>query len=212
MYKQVLLFSGGLDSFIAYHLLNKPKAIHFDIGTRYSIYEKETALKLVPDCIVDESLNFLGLYENLETSEIPMRNLFTIMVCAVKYSTNIIIGSMADDYMGDNRKDNLQDFATLLSKISNRDITVTSPFWNMTKAEAVQEYVKNFGSQGLLDTYSCFETEEACNSCISCLEKNVALFSGGIFVPFYNMELLSEKAKAHSTDTWINYYEAVSKV
>ena len=34
--KMILLFSGGIDSFVAYHYLGKPKTVYFDLGTPYT--------------------------------------------------------------------------------------------------------------------------------------------------------------------------------
>ena len=70
----ILLFSGGVDSYIAYYYLNKPKTIYFDIGSEYSRIEYEVTQQLIPNTIIDNSLNLSSRQLMDINAFIPMRN------------------------------------------------------------------------------------------------------------------------------------------
>ena len=44
----ILLFSGGIDSFIAYHYLKEPRTLYLDLGTPYTKKEIEFVKKIDP--------------------------------------------------------------------------------------------------------------------------------------------------------------------
>ena len=77
--KEVLLFSGGLDSFVAYYYLNKPKTVYFDIGLEVCKREIEIVKKMVPDTIIDTSINLKDREVPGDTKFIPGRNLYYAM-------------------------------------------------------------------------------------------------------------------------------------
>jgi len=190
----ILLFSGGLDSFVAYHYLNKPQTVYFDLRTPYSNREKKVILDLIPETIVDYSL-ILNDRQIGEKAYIPFRNLYLAML-ANKYSDEIVIAGLKDDVVSDKNEFIFQEVSNILSKMESRSIKVHSPFWNLTKEEVVRWYLNNSGSEEeLLKTISCYDGEELtnyCGKCPSCFRKWNALRANGVDIKFWNDELMSE--------------------
>lgn len=191
----ILLFSGGIDSFVAYHFLGKPQTVYFDLRTRYAEKEKLVIKKLIPPTIIDNSLN-LRDREYGDKAYVPFRNL--LLACqAVKYSDTIVIAGVADDQVSDKSKSAFQKFSTLLSELENRTITVCSPFWDLTKEKVVKWYVENIGDDLLLETVSCYSAsnENYCGTCPSCFRKWCALRANGYRLEFYNETLMMQYYK-----------------
>ena len=62
MEKHVLLFSGGIDSFVAYHFIRKELQkevvpVYFDLGAPYNPREIRVVKSLLPETIIDTSLS-----------------------------------------------------------------------------------------------------------------------------------------------------------
>ena len=192
----ILLFSGGIDSFVAYHYLDKPKTVYFDLNTPYSDKEIKTIKKLIPSTIIDKSLS-LGDRQIGEKAYIPFRNLYLAML-AVKYSNDVVIVGIKDDLVSDKNKDIFEEFSDLLSKLEQRSIKVLSPFWDLTKYQIVKWYLENIRDNKLLDTVSCYSEigGNYCGECSSCFRKWNAFVSNGIPIDFYNNELMGEYYQA----------------
>lgn len=190
----ILLFSGGIDSFVAYHYLNKPKTIYFDLQTPYSNREKKVVLELIPETIIDCALS-LNNRQIGNKAYIPFRNLYLAML-ACKYADKIVIAGLKDDAVSDKNKPIFREFSKLLSKMENREIEVLSPFWHFTKEQVVKWYLDNGNSEEeLLKTISCYDDEEEtnyCGKCPSCFRKWNALRSAGIDISFWNDELMDK--------------------
>lgn len=192
----ILLFSGGIDSFVAYHYLNKPQTVYFDLRNRYAEREKIVIKNLIPTTIIDSSLN-LHDREYGEKAYIPFRNL--LLACqAARYSDVIVIAGLADDKVSDKNEAIFEEFSNLLSKLERRSIRVISPFWNMTKEQVVKWYVKNIGDNRLLETISCYNSDDQsnyCGICPSCFRKWCALRASGYDLKFYNKYLMDQYYK-----------------
>ncbi len=188
----ILLFSGGIDSFVAYHYLNKPQTVYFDLHTRYAEKEKLVVKKLIPSTIIDNSLN-LHDREYGDKAYVPFRNL--LLACqAAKYSDSIVIAGVADDQVSDKNEEIFHSFSMLLSKLENKNIVVWSPFWKFTKEKVVKWYVDNIGDDLLLETVSCYSAsnEIYCGACPSCFRKWCALRANGYDLKFHNDVLMQQ--------------------
>lgn len=195
----ILCFSGGMDSYIAWHYLGKPKTIYFDLGTPYAKKEIEVIQELVPDTIIENCLSL----ESRQIGEyfIPHRNLFFALL-ANKYSDNIVMAGLKDDGIEDKNEAIFAEWSALLSKMSTRNVTVTSPFWQMTKENIVKWYLDNIGDvERLKKTISCYSGVDTryCGRCRSCFKKWSPFWNNGIKLPYYNKTLmLMYYTKEHS--------------
>lgn len=189
----ILCFSGGVDSYIAWHYLGKPPTVYFQLDTKYSTKEENVVKDLIPDTIIDYSLS-MDTREN-EDGYIPFRNMYLAMM-ASKYSHLIIIAGLKDDMVADKNPSAFGVMTSCLNAIEKEtDYFITSPFWSMTKEEIVRWYLDNNGSVGaLLSTVSCYSKEETnyCGACASCFRKWVAFRSNRIDIDFYNHSLMKD--------------------
>lgn len=202
----VLLFSGGIDSYVGYFYLKKTlglkelKTVYFDLGAPYNKREIEVVKRLIPETIIDESLK-VGDTQRGINAYIPYRNLLIAMLCS-KYGKKIWICGLKDDKVQDKNEEAFKAMTSCLNFISKPEdeVIIQSPFWNMTKAEVVKWYMDNVDSTGnsLLDTISCYDSNEVtnyCGRCPSCFRKFNALKENGINIDFYNQDLLNNYLK-----------------
>lgn len=191
-FPEILLFSGGIDSFVAYHFLNKPKTLYFDLGTPYSEKELRVVQQLIPTTIIETCLD-LGTRQIGENAYIPFRNLH-IALLAARYSDKIIIAGLKDDAVSDKNEQVFDKFSKLMSEMEGREIIVYSPFWRVTKEDVVRLYL-DLGAprEELLKTISCYSDEDTnyCGKCPSCFRKWCAFRANGIDIPFHNDVLMA---------------------
>lgn len=202
----ILLLSGGIDSFVAYHYLGKPKTIYFPLDTPYTEKEIRVIQRIDPNIILDYSLRHLGKNQIGEKAFIPYRNLYLAME-ASKYDDVIVIAGIKGDDVSDKTPDAFRYMSKILTKLSDRVITVMSPFWNMTKEEIIIWYNKNVTPQIdlLWGTVSCYSEQSTnyCGKCPSCFRKWVALTNAGRTIEFYNIQLLREYYKSAKEGKYI---------
>lgn len=202
-HRQILLFSGGIDSFVAYHFLGYPQTLYFNLRNQYAEKEMAVVKQLIPDTIIDDSLN-LSNSEDPVTGYIPFRNL--LVACrAVQYSDNIVIAGVADDRVSDKNENIFMKFSSIMSEMEGRDIRVHSPFWTMTKAEVVKWYLDKVGQrQTLFSTVSCYDpSSRYCGRCPACFRKWLALWTNNICWDFEDYGLMHRYyVEAYN---WINH-------
>lgn len=194
MTKSVLLFSGGLDSYIAYHYLHKPETVYFDLGTEYSEKEIAVVKRLVPETVIDTSLRFLGSSQEGPNAYVPLRNLYIAMAAITRHkASRVFLGGVKDDMVEDNNKEIMALWTCTLSKSGKNPVLVDSPFFEMTKADIVKWFASRHDVSKLLDTVSCYSGEDTtyCGKCPSCFRKAAALRHVGIKLPFTNEELVA---------------------
>ena len=186
----VLCFSGGMDSFIAWHYLGKPQTVYFDLGTPYAKKEIKVIKTLVPDTIIETCLDLKS--RQIGDYFIPYRNLFFAML-ANKYSDEIVMAGLKDDGIEDKNEAIFAEWSLLLSKMIVRNVVVRSPFWEMTKEDIIGWYIKNVGDiDTLKKTVSCYSEEDTnyCGKCRSCFKKWAPFWNNGIKFPYYNKALM----------------------
>lgn len=186
----ILCYSGGLDSMIAWHYLEKPKSIYFNCS-RYSIMEMESVSTTNPKCIISHDLDFRK-YEQGENSYIPHRNLMFAAV-ASNYSNKVVIAGVKDDVVEDKNPNAFFLMSKVLSETSKGYTNIISPFWDWTKSEVVRWFLNNVKEAEwyLQHSVSCYSGEKYCGSCPSCFRKACALFANGIVLPWNNSKLAS---------------------
>ncbi len=184
MSKDILLFSGGLDSYIAYFYLQKPTCLFIDLKHKYAEVEKRTVCRLQPymgnSIIIEDHVLNLSKWEQ-EDSIIPLRNIYMAMI-ATNYGDNIWVIGVEGDYVHDKSPLAFEKMSMFLTSFCERPIKIDSPFWNMTKTEHVAWYVQNgYSISELLKTYSCFDPDGIhCGHCPSCFRRWIAMFNNDI--------------------------------
>jgi 7-cyano-7-deazaguanine synthase in queuosine biosynthesis len=178
MNKQVILYSGGMDSFILASMYPDAMKLYVDVNSKYS--EKELAF-LPGDVVRSHDLN-LAEYER-DDAIIPARNMFLALIAA-QYGEHIMLGATHGDLSTD-KDENWASMATSILRYMfsgkhfqpARDMQVLLPIKDKTKAELVRQYqLAGHDAQALLQTVSCYHPQHKhCGACKSCLRKWVAL-------------------------------------
>ncbi|MDO8436052.1 MAG: 7-cyano-7-deazaguanine synthase [bacterium] len=185
-HNSILLFSGGLDSFIAWHYLKYPPALFFNAGQSYIKKEIE-AVKFFSrkyrkmKLYIDNSLDLSRWEEG--NFYIPYRNIFFVMIASLYAPKVYLVG-----IKGDRVDDNNPNASRLMSKFllnfnDNKSVEVTSPFYKMSKSNLVKWYIDNkLPIEDLLKTISCYskKTINQCGQCNCCFRRWVALENNGI--------------------------------
>lgn len=193
----VLLFSGGLDSFIAYHWYKSSlidvTPIYIDYNGKYCKKEMKSIRELIPETEIIEHVFNFSQKEIGEKCYIPNRNIYLASIAA-EYGSTVILGGLKDDNVGDKSERFCHHLSETLSCSIGERIRVTSPFWNMEKVEIIDWFLNDFkgSKESLLKTVSCYaEKEHYCGKCPSCFRKACALNYNGFNLPFYNLDLAS---------------------
>lgn len=191
---KVLLYSGGMDSWLIDKLWKPDVKIYIDIEGSYSKQEIE---RLPKDVQVIKMP--LGIYEQ-ESKYVPLRNLYFLMI-ASNYGDDICLGATAGDW---GSKDKTPEFFEkaeemlnfLLSKQSkvaeDRNIHLETKYLYMHKNELLDAYLQEGGTLQELysDSFSCFTPvdNEPCLNCKPCFRKYVCL-------AYYGYEFTLEERK-----------------
>jgi len=205
--KKILLYSGGLDSWLIARIWKPDVKIYIDINGSYSEQEKER----LPDDVIIEHLD-LSKWER-DDKIIPMRNLYFLMVSA-NYATGdpkekyeICLGATG----GDRVLDKSPEFANKVTDLFNylyqpqwwtngKTFRINLDFKDFTKFELLEQYLNMDGSlnEAWSGSFSCYHPTEdgkECWSCKPCFRK---------FVTFYMM------GKTFSEDVEIPIYKYMS--
>jgi 7-cyano-7-deazaguanine synthase in queuosine biosynthesis len=201
--KAVLLVSGGLDSYVAYHYLTKDGyevlPLHINYKGKYSNKEQDVVNELFPGIKIDRSLNFFGQEEG-EKAFLKNRNAFFALV-ASKYGHSICMAGLKDDNVGDKSPSAFITMENLLTELNGEVYSVFSPFWRMEKEEVLKWYInEKLSIPDLLQTTSCYHpTEYFCGECPSCFRKYCAFVSNGIeyTLPDFTNNALAREYKIH---------------
>ena len=178
---KVLLFSSGLDSFIAWHFLSKPPCLHITGHSRYSFHELVTihGIRLhTPDMklkIVDWR-DWLKEFEEPDAN-IPLRNAHFAMVAAHFGNTVYMPCQRGEQEIPDRSPRFFNMISELISYLSGREVKVVPVFPDMTKQDMVSWYInQGLFKEELYHTYSCFSGEIVrCGECSACFRTAVAL-------------------------------------
>jgi len=188
----VLLFSGGLDSFIAYHMLKEkfPKkkiyGLFVNLHTPYSEKElkvvKELSFKTRMDLLLQDCNIAKWMTEEWGYT-IPCRNLLLTAIGSYFSNKIYLISQRGETEIADRTHRFFKEASEEFSIFYGERIKVGKVV-NMTKQDMVKWYLKRGYNPNLLkETVSCFEKTESklhCGKCPSCLRKAVALSYNGI--------------------------------
>ncbi|HDL74906.1 MAG TPA: hypothetical protein ENH06_00780 [bacterium] len=182
--KRVLLYSGGMDSFIISKLAHWDVLLFIDSNSRYSAIEREFLLRQkLNNLVIDVRLNLSDL--EMESAMVPLRNLYFVMMGSY-YGDTICLGST----LGDRSTDKDHDFANLSSSLlshiykkswwcEGRKIFIDLTWKKFTKGDLIYKYLDlEFPLEDLITkSFSCYYpiNGRACGKCKPCIRKWISL-------------------------------------
>lgn len=184
---KVLLFSGGLDSYIAAKLWEPDVLLYCAIGHRYQQKELEAIERTGLSVRVDHRLQ-LGDLER-DDAIIPLRNLYLIAI-ASHYGQRIGIGALK----GEVNPDKSPKFRRQTEKVlqtcyaasywsAGTKHAIEYPVGKFSKAGLIREFIKrgNHWSELTTRTRSCYSTTKLpCGHCSACVKRYIAMQLNGI--------------------------------
>ncbi len=193
----ILLYSGGLDSYIGWEYLERPKTVYFALGHRYQNYEIDSIQKTIPETIIDKRL-YLGDMEQPDAF-IPLRNDILIRLASLYSKKIYLIVQKGELDLTDRSITFFKNIEESLSYLWDSYVVVHSPFFNMTKVQMVEWYVKKgLLVENLLATRSCYSSEDTpCGACSACFRRWVAFTLNGIQEKMKNNILEWEGVKTY---------------
>ena len=197
-----IMYSGGLDSFIAWHYALKtgfkPQAIFVDLGHPYA--EKEwDAIQSIPDNIrppVDRiNIKELSplLEKRLTNQIIPSRNVLLATIGGM-FNSNVWINALDGEQNGKEHDKSFRFFADTTELLSftndffQEHTTVASPFHHLSKAETIKWALENgIPKEDLFKTTSCYDDHSRkCGTCLACYKRYTAFLLNDIKEPDYD--------------------------
>ena len=219
---KVLLYSGGMDSWLIDKLWHPDKKIFFDTGIEYNKEE----LKRLPKDVEIIKLD-LSKYELSEYSHtVPLRNLLFISIASY-YGDEICLGSVKGDCHYDNSLEFLNNAETLLNSLyeeldalgqGHKELKIVAPYKGWSKTDLLREYVANGGTleEAYNATFSCYEPIDGheCLHCKPCFKKTIAFINAGMEIKNKEVyiEILKENAKKFHLEDDEEYIEAMNKL
>jgi 7-cyano-7-deazaguanine synthase in queuosine biosynthesis len=180
---EILLYSGGLDSYIAWWYLGRPKTLYCRLGHRYEAKELEAVRRTIPETVIDDTLINLGRNWEEEDANIPARNLFLVLVAGMYGADKVWLVVQEGEMEIPDRSERFFEMATeVCSFLLGREVEVDTPFRHMTKVEMVGWYLKQgLPVEELLKTRSCYSGgEKPCGECGACFRRIMALKLNGL--------------------------------
>lgn len=207
----VLLFSGGLDSYLVHRLWQPEHLLFIACGHRYEKREIQAICDLGDDVRSRLHYNYslnLGGWER-EDAIIPLRNLLFAAV-ASRYADTVWMGGLAGEVNWDKTPEFYWTASAALSHCyrpsywcEGRVVHVTSPAAHLTKAELLKLALeKGVTREEVANTVSCYEKEGFCGECSSCFKRAVATKLNGwvedyAWPPFESLVAFRAIVKAH---------------
>jgi 7-cyano-7-deazaguanine synthase in queuosine biosynthesis len=172
---KVLLFSGGMNSVIAYFYLEKSNLLHFKTDNNQN--ETNAAVKIATKLIGSTIDITYTCIANDYTKDI------VFLSYAAKFANNIYLTSPRGEDKTPTRCGSFfKTMSAILSDCYQIRKNCDPVFKHMTKIDMVAWYLREkHDPQLLLDSYSCLAGEEKpCSTCIECLRKFIALDSNKV--------------------------------
>ena len=188
--KRVMLYSGGLDSYIASWLMRVDELVYIRIGAPYEARELEhlTVRARVPVRLVS-GVPWLGGASD-DKGRVPLRNMHFAMTAAVAAEADeVILVALAGETSGDKSRKFARKVTAAMTASEGRKIRLRVPYRGVTKTGLVRRYVQKFGTlaagYNLTQCPSCYAADlppytAGCGQCMSCVRRWVAMSLNGI--------------------------------
>lgn len=194
--QKILLYSGGMDSYLIDKLWKPDRRIYVDMHTRYSQQEIDCIKKRRNDV---EFIDFpLGQWER-EDKIIPLRNLYLpMLICNItgNEDVDICLGATNSDRVLDKSQEYVEKATDLLNYLyqpqwwipNGKKVRVNIDFKKYTKEDLLKMYMEQGGDldKAYNESFSCYEPDEegnVCHRCKPCFRKFVAFASVGYKFP-----------------------------
>lgn len=178
---KVLLYSGGMDSWIIDKLYKPDIKLFIDLKTPGSFEEK----KRLPKDVVIKEFDLSSYEEKYGYHLLPLRNLILIELASY-YGDEVCIGSVGGSVHFDNSEKFRSETEKLLNylyKENGKKINIVMPYINLNKEELVKLYKDKGGNlkEAYNKSFSCYEPIEGkeCGKCLSCKQKIEAFKKNG---------------------------------
>lgn len=208
---RVLLYSGGLDSYVAAELWEPDVLLYVALGHRYQAQELATIAASGRDVVVDDRL-YLGDLER-DDAIIPLRNLYLAAI-ASHYGHTIALGALAGEVNPDKSHRFRREAAQVLTTCYSRSywsageaVLFEYPLAGWTKVQLVARYLDRGGDGEALvaRTRSCYAPSTLpCGWCSACVKRHVALTLNGLHEQTENPPATSPHLAA-VVDRWQTY-------
>lgn len=184
--KKVLLYSGGMDSWLISQLWNPDVLLYVNMHTEYS----QNEIKQLPKEVIVEDLD-LSKWERNDKI-IPLRNLYLVAL-ATNYGEEICLGATA----GDRVLDKSYKFADMASELlsylyskqhwtEGKQIKINLAYKDKSKHELLNMYLQKESKlsknvkilKAWKNSFSCYNPQKGkpCFSCKPCFRKAVAFY------------------------------------
>lgn len=187
-----IMYSGGLDSFIAYHFAKSqeldPDLIYVDLGHPYAHKEKRAIER---NGLPYKTVNMSDLYPVIEprmTNQIiPSRNLLLAVIGGM-LNGRVWVCALDGEQNGKERDkspkfyDDTTALLTFINDFFQPTTVVETPFSKMTKADTIR-WALDYGVSldDLTSTISCYHpTHNKCGECLTCYKRYTAFLLAGV--------------------------------
>lgn len=183
--KKVLLFSGGLDSYLTYRLFKPDVLLYCACGHMYQSRE----LKAIKDLKLPVEVDYTLDLEKWERKDaiIPLRNLLFAAV-ASRYGDIVWLGALMDEINPDKSQHFMHAAGLAMTKSyeksywsEGREVYVESPVKFYTKARLIYTALQSgIKQEEWAKTVSCYSKQGFCGECSSCFKRWVAHTLNGL--------------------------------
>ena len=203
--KKVLLYSGGMDSWLISKIWKPDIKLYINLHTNYSDQE----IKNLDKDVVIEDFD-LSRFER-DDKIIPLRNLYLIML-ATNYGDEICLGATAGDRVLDKSPKFSKMTSELLTYLFSpqwwnpvqRNIKVNLDFKNKTKTELLKMFIDQGGDikDAWYNSFSCYYPINGtpCMKCKPCFRKFISFAECGfvdenwlpVVIPYIEKNILPQ--------------------
>lgn len=179
---KVLLYSGGMDSWLIDKLWKPDVKLFIDVGTKSSKAERE---RLPKDVIVKE-LDLSEFEDKEKNYLLPLRNLFLVELASY-YGDEICLGATGTSTHYDktekfcNKTEDLVNY--LYSEAYDKKIKIVMPFKDVYKKDMLKMYLEQGGDieEAWNNSFSCYNPIDGqmCCECSSCKKRIEAFKENG---------------------------------
>ena len=183
--KKVLLYSGGMDSWLIDKLWKPDVKVFVNIGTKNNKEE----IKRLPEDVIVVNCDLAPYEDKNKNYLLPLRNLFFVSLASY-YGDIICLGATGSSTHYDKNETfaqySEQVINYLFSEAYDKQVKIVMPYKDKTKTEILEEYLEDGGNveEAWNSSFSCYNPKNGkmCGECTSC-KKRLEAFRAVGFEP-----------------------------